>query len=183
MSQAAGIIAKFRNYVSGKHLKLLCTVLHNAAYNMECCAGGNSSQTIIEPFQKQQNKILNLCLVLKWNDYVKVDQVYHTEKMLKVSDIARLELAKFIYRYHKFKVPNLFVTENHFTPINEIHSIIYNTRRSTSKCYFLPSVNTTAGRRSLQFRGTKLWNAMPVDIKQYPYDKFVKYYNIYPIYK
>ena len=44
---------------------------------------------------------------IKWNDYVKLDQVYHAEKMLKVSDIARLELAKFMYRYHKFKVPNL----------------------------------------------------------------------------
>ena len=99
---------------------------------------------------------------IKWNDYVKLDQVYHTEKMLKVSDITRLELAKFIYRYHKFKVPDLFITENYFTPFDEIHS--YNTRSSPSKCYFLPSVNTTAGRRSLLFRGTKRWNAIPVDI-------------------
>ena len=100
---------------------------------------------------------------IKWNDYVKLDQVYHAEKMLKVSDIARLELAKFMYRYDKFKVPNLFITENYFTPIDEIHS--YNTRSSSSKCYFLPSVNTTASRRSLLFRGTKLWNAIPVGIK------------------
>ena len=101
--------------------------------------------------------------------------------MLKVSDIARLALAKFMYRYHKFKVPNFIITENYFTPINEIHS--YNTQSSSSKRYFLPSVNTTAGRRSLLFRGTKLWNAIAVDIKQYPYHKFVKYYKIYLIHK
>ena len=102
--------------------------------------------------------------------------------MLKVSNITRLELAKFMYRYHKFKVPNLFITENYFIPVNEIHS--YNTRRSSSKCLnFLPSVNTTAGKRSLLFRGTKLWNAIPVDIKQYPYHKFVKYYKNYLIHK
>ena len=109
------------------------------------------------------------------------DQVYHAEKMLKVSDIARLKLAKFMDLYLKFKVPNLLITENYFTPVNEIHS--YNTRSSSSKCYFLPSVNTTAGKRSLLFRGTKLWNAIPVDIKQYPYHKFVKYYKIYFIHK
>ena len=63
---------------------------------------------------------------IKWNHYVKLDQVYHAEKMLKVSDIARLKLAKFVNRYHKFKVPNLFITENYFTPTDEIHS--YNTR-------------------------------------------------------
>ena len=135
----------------------------------------------MESLQKQQNKILKLMSGIKWNDYVKLDQVYHAEKMLKVSDIARLELTKFMHRYHKFKVPNLFITENYFTSVNEIHS--YNTRSSSSKCYFLPSVNTTAGKRSLLFRGIKLWNAIPVDIKQYPYHKFVKYYKNYLIYK
>ena len=40
---------------------------------------------------------------------------------------------------------------------------------------FLPSVNTTAGKCLLLFHGTKLWNAIPVDIKQYPHHKFVKY--------
>ena len=103
------------------------------------------------------------------------------EKMLKVSDIARLELAKFMYRYHKFKVPNLFIIENYFTPIDEIHS--YNTRSSSSECYFLPSGNTTAGRLSLLLRGIKLWNAIPLGIKQYPYPKLVKYYKNYPIHK
>ena len=101
--------------------------------------------------------------------------------MLKVSDIARLEFAKLMNCYHKFKVPNLFITENYFTLIDEIHS--YNTRSSSSKCYFLPSVNTTVGRRSLLFRGTKLWNAIAVAIKQYPYHKFVKYYKNYLIHK
>ena len=91
---------------------------------------------------------------IKWNDYVKLDQVYRAEKMLKVSDIARLELAKFMYRYHKFKEPN-----------------------------FLPSVNTTACRRSLLFRDTKLWNAILVDMKQNPYHQFVKYYKNYLIHK
>ena len=118
---------------------------------------------------------------IKWNDYEKLDEVYHTEKMLKISNMARLELAKFMYRYHKFKMPNLFVKEIYFNPIDEIHS--YNTRSSSSKCYFLPFVNTTAGRRSLLFRDTKLWNAMPVDLKQYPYRKFLKYYKNYLIYR
>ena len=86
-----------------------------------CHHWGNSSKTIMETLRKQQ-KILKLMSGIKWNDYIKLDQVYHAEKMLKVSDIARLELAKFMYRYHKFKVPNLFITENYFTPVNEIHS-------------------------------------------------------------
>ena len=29
---------------------------------------------------------------VKWNNYVKLDQVYYTETKLKVSDVARLEL-------------------------------------------------------------------------------------------
>ena len=130
---------------------------------------------------KTTKQNLKLMSGIKWNDYVKLDQVYHAEKMLKVSAIARLELAKFMYRYHKFMVPNLFIIENYFTPIDEIHS--YNTQSSSSKYYFFPSVNTTASRRSLLFRGTKLWNAIPVDITQNPYHKFVKYYKNYLIHK
>ena len=132
----------------------------------EVLCWGNSSKTIIEPLQKQQNKILKLMSGIEWNNYVKLGQLYYTEKILKVSDIAKLELAKFMHRYHKFKVPNLFIAENYFTPIDEILS--YNTRSSSSKCYFLPSVNTIAGRRSFLLRGTKFWNAMLVEIKQYP---------------
>ena len=126
MCQAAGIIAKLRNYVSGRHLTLVynCFAQCYSQYGVLCW--GNSSKTIIEPLQKQPNKILKLMSGIKWNDYVKLDQVYHAKKMLKVSDIARLESVKFMYRYHKFKVPNLFFTENYFTPIDEIHS--YNTR-------------------------------------------------------
>ena len=46
----------------------------------------------------------------------KLDQVYYTQKMCKVSDIDRLELAKFMYCYHKFKVLNL-LHKIYFTPI------------------------------------------------------------------
>ena len=52
---------------------------------------------------------------IKWNEYVKLDVVSHSEKILKVSDIARSELARFMYRYQKFKVPYLFIAENYFT--------------------------------------------------------------------
>ena len=181
MSQAAGIIAKLQNYVLGRHLKLVYNCFAQCYLQYEVLCWNNSSKTIMEPLQKQQNKILKLMSGIKWNDYVRLDQVYHAEKMSKVSDIATLELAKFMYCYHKFKVPNLFNTEYYFTPVNEIHS--YNTRSSSSKCYFLPSVNTTAGKRLLLFHGTKLWNAIPVDIKHYPYHKFVKYYKNYLIHK
>ena len=181
MSQAAGIVAKLGNYVSSRHLKLVynCFVQCYLQYGVLC--RGNFRKTITEPLQKQQNKILKLMSGIIWNVCVKLNQVYHTEKMLKVSNIARLELAKFMYGYHKFKVPNLFATENYFTPIDEIHS--YNARSSSSKCYFLPSVNTTAGWRSLLLRGTKVWNAIPVDGKQYSYLKFVTYYKNYLIHK
>ena len=104
MSQATGIIAKLRNHVSGRHSKLVYSCFAKCYLQYGVLCWGNSNKTIIESLQKQQNKILKLMSRIKWNDYVKLDQVYHTEKMLKVSDITRLELAKFIYRYHKFKV-------------------------------------------------------------------------------
>ena len=88
MSQAAGIIAKLRNYVSGRHLKLVYNCFAQCYLQYGVLRWGNSSKTVMEPLQKQQNKILKLMSSIKWNDYVKLDQVYHAEKMWKVSDIA-----------------------------------------------------------------------------------------------
>ena len=71
MSQAAGIIAKLQNYVSGRHLKLVYNCFAQCYLQYGVLCWGNSSKTIMEPLQKQQNKILKLMSAFKWNDYVK----------------------------------------------------------------------------------------------------------------
>jgi len=99
---------------------------------------GKLEQDVVRTHTKQQNKIIKVMNGIKWNDYVKLDQVHYSQRTLKVLDIANLELAKFMHCYNKNKVPNLFTNETYFTPIHEIHS--YNIRSSSSKCYFIPSV-------------------------------------------
>ena len=93
MSQAAGIIAKLRNYVSGRHFKLVYNCFAQCYLQYVVLCWSKFIKIIIEPLKK---KILKLISGIKLNDYVKLDQVYHTEKMLKVSDIPRLEVAKFM---------------------------------------------------------------------------------------
>ena len=54
---------------------------------------------------------------IKWNDYVKLDQIYltRTHKMLKIADIAKLELAKFSAAITKCCLIDVFITETYFT--------------------------------------------------------------------
>ena len=56
MSQSAGIIAKLRNHVSGRHLKLVYNCFAQCYLQYGVLCWGNSSQTVVEPLQKQQNK-------------------------------------------------------------------------------------------------------------------------------
>ena len=109
LSQATGIIAKLRNYVSNENLKTIYNSFAQCYLQYGSLCWGNSNKTLLENIQKQQNKILKVMNGIKWNDFVKLDQVYHNQKTLKVLDIAKLELAKFMYCYDKNKVPNLFI--------------------------------------------------------------------------
>ena len=81
---------------------------------------------------------------------------------LKLDDIYRLELAKFMYQLHnkKFKT----ALKDCFVDIKKIHS--HNTRTKHNLVYFKPRVQTSAGKKSLTYRGTELGGKIKPKIKE-----------------
>ena len=65
MSQAAVIVAKLQNYVSGRYLKLVYNFFAQCYLQYGVLCWGNSSKTMIEAIQQQQNKILKLMSGIK----------------------------------------------------------------------------------------------------------------------
>jgi len=101
LSRAIGIIAKLRNYVSDGNLKMICNSFAQCYLQYGSLCWGNSSKTLLEHIQKQQNKIIKIINGIKWFDCMQLDQVCFS---LRTLDIANLELAKFMYCYNKSKV-------------------------------------------------------------------------------
>ena len=65
------------------------------------------------------------------------------------------------YVYHSDKLPVVFST--YFEENKVIHK--YNTRQ---KDYFhIDAIKTEIGQRSIKYKGSKLWNDLPAELKKY----------------
>ena len=109
-------------------------------------------------------------------DHVKNNALYQKYKILKVDDISKLELGKFMYLYHVNDVPEILKT--YFVSIDHAHH--YNTS-STGKSngnywYFVNSVRMNSGKNSIKFLGARLWNRIESQLKLYSYYRFKKEY-------
>ena len=94
----------------------------------------------------------------KKSDFVKLHEVY------------KLELAKFMHKLFKNKLSNSCNYD--FSTIERTHD--YETR-ILSKCnYFLPPVSESTGQKKVEFRGVKLWNEISENLKNKPFNSFEK---------
>jgi len=91
------------------------------------------------------------------------EPLFKSLNLLKFCDIIRVEIISFVYQWFH-KLP-LSCFADYFKPISSVHP--YCTRQSNNDNLFLNQVQTTQyGLRSLCFSGAKLWNSLPLDIKQ-----------------
>ena len=72
----------------------------------------------------------------------------------------KLELGKFCYKFKNNSLPNSF--NQIFTNTTTIHN--YNTRNATNN-FFRPHQINRSGYKTLQNLGSKLWNEIPIAIK------------------
>jgi len=73
---------------------------------------------------------------------------------LKVHEINKYLILKFMYKYHSSSLPDVF--SSYFPYVASIHD--YATRQSN--CLYIPSVRTNLGKMSIKYRGPILWNEL-----------------------
>ena len=86
-------------------------------------------------------------------------------QILKLDDIYHLYLSSFVYECHNNLAPNHF--SDYFTQVSDIHH--HNTRSASHGDFFLKRKNTLQyGLCSVCFDGAKIWNNIPLDIRNSP---------------
>ena len=123
---------------------------------------GCACKTHLAPLQVIQNKILRCISHTKIKQ--SVSPKYKQMKILKLYDIHKMELAKFM-----FKLKNQLLPENFnplFVSVSAIHK--YNIRINQSDNKFLPRERTLFGQQKLEYKGVKIWNNLPNCIKYIP---------------
>ena len=99
---------------------------------------------------------------MTWNkNFSHVSQLYKKLSFLKLHDVYKLELAKFVNMLFKNKPPPL--CNYNFTTINKIHNNAI--RKPNRSNYFLPRVSKSAGQNKIEFRGAKLWKDISENLK------------------
>ena len=129
-------------------------------------AWGTAAQNQLHEIEVKLN---NITRTMTWNKkFSLVSQLYKKLGFLKLHDVYKLELAKFMHKLFKNKLPKLCNYD--FTTINKIHD--YATGKPSRSNYFLSRVSKSAGQNKIEFRGAKLWKEISENLKNKPFNSF-----------
>ena len=125
LSKAIGILYRIRRYINKPSLNLLLhsLIISHLKYGIICYGRANS--TALKPLNILLNRALRCINFLGRRDK-KTSQIYFEQKILKIQDMFKLELAKFCFKFHNKLLPNQLLTV--FTNISSVHN--YNTMNS-----------------------------------------------------
>ena len=77
------------------------------------------------------------------------DLLHQKYEVLKIKDLHKLELGKFMYFYYAKAQPE--ISQTYVLPIDQAHG--HNARSKANKNYLLNTVKTNDGKSSTQFNG------------------------------
>ena len=118
---------------------------------------GNTTKTILKPLVALQNRILRIMTFAPFGR-IDIDELYFKLRLLGLEKIHFLEKAKFMYKYHKNKLPATF--ENYFQGQSVItHS--YNLRNRNPQRPIL----SIYAEKMIKNNGRDIWNTIPAEIQ------------------
>ena len=100
--------------------------------------------------------------------------LYKTLNFLKLSDIYKLELGKFMCQLHHDKLPEMLYDS--LLKIDEVHN--HNIRQLQKQVYYKPSIMKCIASKLIinLHRGSKLWGEIDDSIKDLSWHSFKKHY-------
>ena len=165
-SKVIGIFYKIRRYVNSQILTNLYYAMIYPFLIYGINVWGSASQHLINPLFILQKKFLRM---KTYNDHYNElhqlphsDPLFSNEKILKLTDIYKLQLAKFVFECHNKIGPCQF--HHIFNPVTNVHQ--YHTRYGSSGNFFVTQAQTTTyGLKNIKNSGTRLWLTLPDSIK------------------
>ena len=157
LTKARGILAKLRHHAPQ-------SILINVYYIIYCLSAfityygvtswGNTAAKYTDRIQIEQNSIVKIITKLPFIK-TKISPLYDKLNLLRLDDIYKLEVLKFMFSFNQKILPNCF--KDYFTIPWKIHE--YPTRLACDDNWavnFHCTKSTT--QRSIKFTGCKLWN-------------------------
>ena len=162
ISEFSGLFYRIRRNATTKILLMLYYALVHPHLQYSIIDLGCTCKTLLAPLQVIQNKILRCISHTKIKQ--SVSPKYKQMKILKLYNIHKMELAKFMFKLKNQLLPENF--NSFFVSVSAIHK--YNIRKNQNDNKFLPRERTIFGQQKLEYKGVKIWNNLPSCIKYIP---------------
>ena len=159
LSRAVGIMCKLKHTVPLRILIRLYYAFFHSHLLYGLLVWSATYTSYLQPINILQNKALRI--ISNKQRWTNSTILYSDLKILKLQDLIKLEIAKFMFSYDNCLLPPIFV--NYFLKISQIHS--RSTCFSDKNFLYLPRYSTNRLQRSIKFRGVKIWNEIPFHIK------------------
>ena len=168
VSRNIGILFKLNKVLSISALKTLYYALVHTLLFYGIIIWGSTNNSYLTKLRSLQNKALKAIGHLGWR--TSPEHLYRKFKILKLNDLNKIELSKFVYSYISKYTPKYF--NDYFVEFK--NSSVHNTRSSSRQNLILPLYATNRVQKSIKFQGAKLWNSLPFPLKQSSRRKFLK---------
>ena len=171
LSRTLGVMFKVKHYLPKTYLLLLYNTLFHPHLIYYISAWSSTFSTYLNPLQALQNKAIKLIEGL--NHWQSSTSAYKKLKILKINELVKFEIGKFLHRHFNTKLPLNF--QNYFVGLNQIHTI--DTRRRLTGCnYRIPLYKTSRMQRSIKYKGVIIWNNIPSNVRKNTFRKFKSNY-------
>ena len=174
LSSACGAMYRLRQIVNQKCLRSFYFAHAYFYLQYSILAWFNTQNQYLQRLNSLHGKLIRLMTLhgpLK-NFFFSASEMCKNMEILKLQDVFKLELGKFMHRAHSKNLPENF--ENHFIRIENMHS--YNLRSIRNKTFYTKATNTIKYRKWLTNSGVELWKNLDPEIKNLPYKAFAKKY-------
>ena len=159
LARSFGMLFKTKQYLNTSTLVQLYYSTFHAYLSYGLIIWGSTFKSYLNKLASLQNKAVKIICNRRWVDHVSV--FYKNLRILKLTDLFRLELATFMYKAKKKTIPRAF--QSFFKKVTEVYE--RTTRASTSSELFSPYCKTLTLQRSIKYQGALLWNLLRLEIQ------------------
>ena len=174
LSTARGIISKLRHFVNFDCLKSYYFAKVYSKLQYAVLAWGGSNDTKLRRINVIHNDIFRLMTLCNLPNDIRLSHatLYKSLNLLRLQDIYKLELAKFMHKASENALPHCL--NNMFVRIDTIHRYPTSSRRK--RVYYQNRVNSSAYQSWISTSGISLWQNIEQSLKDKSYRDFSKSY-------
>ena len=161
ITKTCSYLSKLRHCVNIDTLISVYYALIHSYIRYGIIAWGTATESALQPLISIVNRAVRIMTFAPFGN-IDVDSIYKYLDIPKIHDTIMIETGKFIFKRENGLLPNSDIA-NHFRLRNGNVSHGYYLRNRGLNTPII-DYSSSFGEKSIQFRGAKVWNALPTDL-------------------